>query len=79
MGEGREKAQVARVGHQDVKLAEAVVKRGAQPIQAVAVLDVEGDQGGVDAGSIEYRVIQLLQPALGASGGDDVCSGLRQP
>lgn len=62
----------------DVQLLEPLEDRPTQPVDGASVHQIERNQGGVLARGGEDGVVQLLQAALGARGGDDVGAGLGQ-
>ena len=62
----------------DVQLPEPFENRAAQPVDGAPVHQIERDQGRVAARGGEDGVVQFLQPALCAGGGDDMRPSLGQ-
>jgi hypothetical protein len=74
-----QRAEIARGRDQSVEPAPALEDLAAELVDPVAVSDVERDQGGVLARGREHRIVQRLEPALGARGGDQMGARLGQP
>ncbi len=75
MRHGRVHAQDAGRGDQDVEPAPTLEQGRAQPVQAVAVGDVEGDKRGALAGQGQDLVIEFFERALGAADRDHMRAG----
>ena len=68
------RAEQAGVGEEAVEAAPALEERPAQPVDAGAVLEVEGNERGRTAPGAD-GVVQLFQPADGARDGNHVGAG----
>ena len=74
MGERRQGAENPGIGDENVELAPALVEGGAEPIERVEILDVDGDQRGGRASGLD-GVVQLFERALGAGQRHDMGAG----
>jgi hypothetical protein len=62
VAERRERAEHAGIADEDVEPLIALVERGAEPRDALIVLEVERDERGGAAGGAD-RIVELLEPA----------------
>jgi hypothetical protein len=78
MRRGRQRRDVDRGMHPDIRPPPAVVDRPAEMRDGVVVGQVDGRERGVPARGLD-TVVELLQPAHGARDGDHVGALRRQP
>ncbi|MNL60321.1 hypothetical protein D3C87_1841200 [compost metagenome] len=68
MGQGTEDAQLPGIGNQPVQHAPALEDRRSEPVDGVAIAQVERHQRGRRAQVLDF-VIEFLEPAHGAGYG----------
>ncbi len=77
MPERRQRAELAGVSDEHVEFLEALVQRGAEPVERIEVAEVERHQRGARPLLLD-RIVEILEPADGARERHDMRALARQ-